>query len=106
MIPRKKGRAMPASKAITVDLGTQRASLRRHLKTGRYDDASDVLQNALRALDREEDSLEAMLREEVRAAMADKRPSVPANLVFERLEERHLRRMRATKRTRPSCAFF
>ena len=89
---------MPTSKAITVDLGTQSASLQRHLKTGRYDDASDVLQNALRALDREENSLEAILREEVRAAMADKRPSVPANLVFDRLEERHTRRMKAVKR--------
>lgn len=89
---------MPAGKAILVDLGAQQASLQRHLKTGRYDDASEVLQNALRALDREEDSLEEMLREEVRAAMADKRPSVPAELVFNRLEERHARKMKAAKR--------
>jgi antitoxin ParD1/3/4 len=74
---------------ITVDLGMQQTSLQRHLKTGRYDDAGDVLKDALRALDREEEELEEMLRQDVQAAMADKRPSVPEELVFERLEARH-----------------
>ena len=86
---------MPASKAIQVDLGAQQASVQRRVKSGQYSDASDVLRAALRALDREEATLDEVLREEVRASMADKRPSVPAEEVFRRLEARHARRMKA-----------
>ena len=85
----------PSSKAIQVDLGAQQASVQRRVKSGQYSDASDVLRAALRALDREEATLDEVLREEVRASMADKRPSVPAEEVFRRLEARHARRMKA-----------
>jgi antitoxin ParD1/3/4 len=89
---------MTASKAIQVDLGAQHASLKRRLESGQYDDASDVVKAALRALDREEATLDDVLREEVRASMADKRPSVPAEDVFRRLETRHARRVKAARR--------
>ena len=69
--------------------------MQRRVKSGQYSDASDVLRAALRALDREEATLDEVLREEVRASMADKRPSVPAEEVFRRLEARHARRMKA-----------
>ena len=89
---------MATAKAIRVDLGAQHASLERRLKSGQYGDAGEVLRAALRALDREESTLEDVLREEVRASMADKRRSVPAEDVFRRLEARHARRVKASPR--------
>ncbi len=89
---------MATEKPISVDLGPQHASLQRRLESGQYRNASEVIRDALRALDREEAVLDDMLREEVRAAMADKRPSVPAETVFRRLEARHARKMKAAKR--------
>jgi antitoxin ParD1/3/4 len=89
---------MATSKPISVDLGAQQASLQRHLKSGHYENASEVLRDALRALDRRDAMFDEWLRDEVKASMADKRPSVPADEVFRRLESRHARRMKAAKR--------
>jgi antitoxin ParD1/3/4 len=89
---------MRASKPISVTLGPLQASLERHLKSGLYDNASEVLRHALRALDRENAVLEEVLREKVKASLADPRPSVPAEDVFERLRARHARRVKAAKR--------
>lgn len=89
---------MASSKAIRVELGAQHASLQRRLESGQYGDASEVLRDALRALDREDATLDEVLREEVRASMADKRPSVPAEDVFKRLRARHERKLKAAKR--------
>ena len=89
---------MRTSKPISVTLGPQQASLERRLQSGQYDNASEVLRQALRALDREEAMLEEVLREKVKASMADPRPSVPAGDVFKRLRARHGRRVKAAKR--------
>jgi antitoxin ParD1/3/4 len=89
---------MRTSKPISVTLGPQQASLERRLQSGQYDNASEVLRQALRALDREEAMLDEVLREKVKASMADARPSVPAADVFKRLRGRHQRRVKATKR--------
>jgi antitoxin ParD1/3/4 len=89
---------MRTSKPISVTLGRQHASLERRLKSGLYDNASEVLRHALRALDREETMLDEALREKVKASMADGRPSVPAGVVFRRLRAHHGRRLKATKR--------
>ena len=86
---------MRTSKPISVTLGPQQASLERRLKSGQYDNASEVLRQALRALDREEAVLDEALRERVKASMADPRPSVPADGVFKRLRARHNRRVKA-----------
>jgi antitoxin ParD1/3/4 len=86
---------MRTSKPISVTLGPQQASLERRLKSGQYDSASEVLRQALRALDREEALLDEVLRERVKASMADPRPSVPAGDVFKRLRARHDRRLKA-----------
>jgi len=87
---------MRTSKPISVTLGPQQASLERRLKSGQYDNASEVMRQALRALDREEAVLEEALREKVKASMADPRPSVPAGDVFKRLRARHSRSVKAT----------
>jgi antitoxin ParD1/3/4 len=89
---------MATDKAISVDLGAQQASLQRHLESGHYENASEVLRDALRALDRRDAMFDEWLRVEVKASMADKRPSVPADEVFRRLEARHGRRVKAAKR--------
>jgi antitoxin ParD1/3/4 len=81
-----------------VTLGNQHASLERRLKSGEYDNASEVLRHALRALDREEAVLDELLRDKIKAAMADPRPSVPAADVFKRLRARHRRRVKAAAR--------
>lgn len=79
---------MRKSKPISVTLGPQQASLEKRLQSGQYDNASEVLRQALRALDREEAALDEILRGKVRAAIADPRPSIPAEHVFERLRSR------------------
>ena len=89
---------MRTSKPISVTLGPQQASLERRLQSGQYDNASEVLRQALRALDREEAALDEVLRQKVKAAMADRRPSVPAGEVFKRIRSRGQRRMKAAKR--------
>jgi len=76
---------MRSSKPITVTLGTQQASLEVRLNSGAYGSASEVLRAALRALDREDAALDEILRRKVAAALADPRPSIPAEDVFARL---------------------
>ena len=89
---------MAGSKAIKIELRAQQESLQRRLDSGLYNDASDVMRAALRALDREETTLDDVHREEVRASIADRRPSVAAEDVFKRLEARHARKVKADRR--------
>jgi antitoxin ParD1/3/4 len=89
---------MASSKAINVALGAQQSSLDRRLDSGMYNDASDVFRHALRALDREDAALDEILRAKVKASMANKKPSMPAEVVFKRIEARHARKLKAAKR--------
>ena len=89
---------MAGSKAITIKLGAQQASLQRHLESGHYDDASEVVRDALRALDQRDALVDEVLREEVKASMADKRPSAPIDEVFKRARARIARQTKATAR--------
>jgi antitoxin ParD1/3/4 len=88
---------MRSSKPISVTLGRQHASLERRLKSGQYDNASEVLRHALRALDREEAVLDEVLRQKAKASMADRGSSIPAGEVFKRLRAHHDRRVKAAK---------
>ncbi len=89
---------MRTSKPITVTLGRQQSSVDARLASGAYESASEVMRAALRALDREEEALAAILRVKVQEALADPRPDVPADDVFDRLERKHAERMKATGR--------
>lgn len=89
---------MAAGKAINVKLGAQRAILDRQLETGHYESASEVLRDALRALDERDAVYDAWLQAKVKASMANKRPSISAETVFARLEAKHARRVKAAKR--------
>jgi antitoxin ParD1/3/4 len=88
-----------ASKPISVELGAkQQAILRQQLDSGRYEDASEVVNDALRLMSERDAVFDEWLRGEVTAALDDKRPPVPIDDVFKRLEARHARRVRAAKR--------
>jgi antitoxin ParD1/3/4 len=89
---------MAPNKAISIRLGAQQELLERRLGSGMYDDASDVMRHALRALDREDAALDEILRAKVRASLANKKPSIPADVVFKRIEARHARKVKAAKR--------
>ena len=91
---------MASTKAvISVELGPkQRAILHRQLETGHYENASEVLQDALRALDERDAVYDEWLRKKVQASMANKKPNMPAEAAFERIEARHARKVKAAKR--------
>ena len=73
------------SRPITVTLGNLKKRVDARVKTGNYASASEVVRAAIRALDREEAALDRWLKLAVAEAMADPRPSIPANTVFKRL---------------------
>lgn len=92
---------MASTKAvISVELGVkQQAILHRQLATGHYENASEVLQDALRALDERDAVYDEWLRKKVQASMANKKPNIPAEVAFQRIEARHARKVKAaTKR--------
>jgi antitoxin ParD1/3/4 len=89
---------MRTSKPITVTLGKQQPSVDRRLASGDYDSASEVIRAALRALDREDSVIDQVMREKIRASLADPRADVTAEEVFERLRAHH--RQQVTARSR------
>lgn len=89
---------MRTSKPISITLGDMQERVEARVRSGRYASASEVMRAALRALDREEETLDAVLREKVRAALDDPRPSIPAEEVFGGLRARHDARVKAAKR--------
>jgi antitoxin ParD1/3/4 len=88
---------MRSSKPMTVTLGEMQERVEARVRSGRYASASEVMRAALRALDREEEALDQVLREKVRAALDDPRPSIPAEDVFAELRARHAERVKAAK---------
>lgn len=89
---------MRTSKPISVTLGRQQSSVDARLASGAYDSASEVIRAALRALDREEQTITAIMRAKVQEALDDPRPDIPAEQVFEQLERKHAARMKAPGR--------
>ncbi|GGD79135.1 antitoxin ParD1/3/4 [Rhizobium sp. BK077] len=86
---------MRSSKPITVTLGSQQKSLEARLESGAYSSASEVIRAALRALDREEDAINEIMRLKIREAIDGPGSDIDADLVFERLERLHVKRMKA-----------
>jgi antitoxin ParD1/3/4 len=68
------------------------------VQSGAYASVSEVIRAGLRALDREEAALDEVLREKVREALDDPRPSIPADQVFAELRAHHAGRHKASKR--------
>lgn len=85
---------MKSTPQPVLDLGDEQQSVDARLAAGTYTSASEVVRAAIRALDREEAAVDGRLKAKVQEAMADKRPAVPARHVFERLERKHVERMK------------
>jgi antitoxin ParD1/3/4 len=85
---------MRKSKPITVTLGRQQDSVDRRLASGRYESASEVIRAAMRALDREEAVIDEVMRQKIRASLADPRADVSAEDVFRRLKAHHRDRLK------------
>lgn len=90
---------MRTSKPITVTLGELQERVEARVQSGAYASASDVLRAGLRALDREEAAIDAVLRQQVQEAIDDPRALVPADQVFGRLRAHHENRVKAGKRS-------
>jgi len=74
-----------AAKAVSVTLGEMAERAERHLASGRFSSMSEVVRAGLRALDREEAALDALMRAKVQEALEDPRPSVPLTEAFARI---------------------
>ena len=85
-------------KSITVTLGDQQRIVDASLASGEYNTASEVVQAALRALDREKNFLDDTMRAKLREAVDDPRPSIPAAQVFEKLRALHAAQVKADER--------
>ena len=83
-----------ASRPVTVTLGEMQNRVFERVESGEYASVSEVLRAGLRALDREEEALNDWMRKRIAESLADPRPSVPAEEVFERLRAHHARRVR------------
>lgn len=77
-----------SSPALTVTLGALKAAVDERVNTGRYASASEVVRAGLRALEREEQHLDAWTRAKIRESLGDPRPSIPADAVVADLRAR------------------
>jgi antitoxin ParD1/3/4 len=88
---------MRTTKPITVTLGELQERVDARVKSGAYTSASEVVRAGLRALDREEEALDELLRRKVQESLDDPRPDIPLEEVFDRLERKHALRMKASR---------
>lgn len=81
-----------ALKPVTVTLGPLIDMAQSCVASGRYASVSEVVRAGLRALEREETALDAILKAKVEEALADPTPSIPQVAVFADLKAHHTRR--------------
>ncbi|QUS40457.1 type II toxin-antitoxin system ParD family antitoxin [Tardiphaga alba] len=87
------------AKALQVELTLeQQELLQRHLDNGEYESPSDVIGDALHALDERNKAFDHFLRREVEAAFASKAPSVPIDEAFRRARAAIASQAKAAKR--------
>ena len=84
--------ATRANKPVTVTLGALATKAKQRVSEGRYASLSEVVRAGLRALEREELALDAVLKARVEAALADPAASLPQDEVFAELRAHHARR--------------
>ena len=81
--------AARVNKPVSVTLGPLAGQAEARVRSGAYSSISEVVRAGLRALDREEALMDALLRAKVEASMADPRPDVSADDVSTGLRARH-----------------
>lgn len=86
-----------SARPVTVTLGelTERAEAR--VRSGDYASMSEVVRAGLRALDREERLLDAVLKARVEEALVDPRPALPLAEGFSRLRQHAAERRAAAE---------
>ncbi|BAQ45767.1 putative addiction module antidote protein,CopG/Arc/MetJ family [Methylobacterium aquaticum] len=92
------GASVRRSKPVTVTLGEMQEKVEARVRSGAYTSVSEVVRAGLRALDREEAALDAMLRQKVQEALNDPSPPIPADRVFEELRAYHAERLKTVGR--------
>lgn len=75
-----------ANKPISVTLGPLAKKAEARVKSGEYASISEVLREGLRALDWQDELFDEILKKKVEEAMADPRPSIPAEEAFAQLD--------------------
>lgn len=86
---------MRSTKPVTVTLGEMQDRVEARVRSGDYASVSEVLRAGLRALDREEATIDAVLRKKVQEALDDPSPTIPADQVFTELRAHHAKRVKA-----------
>ena len=81
--------ASRATKPVTVTLGALTEMAQGHVASGRYASVSEVVRAGLRALEREENALDALLKAKVEAALANPVAAIPQAEVFANLRAHH-----------------
>jgi antitoxin ParD1/3/4 len=83
-----------ANKPISVTLGPFAEKVERRVRGGEYASASEVVRAGLRALDREDEQFDEILRAKVAEALADPRPPISSDELRRRMEEWHAERLK------------
>lgn len=81
-----------SAKPVTVTLGPLDRMARELVESGRYASVSELVRAGLRALEREEATLDAIVKARVEESLADPAPSIPQADVFAALRARHAQR--------------
>ncbi len=85
-------------KAISIELGEkQQEILRQQLDSGRYENASEVVSDALRLMRDRDAVFDDWLRADVLASIAGKQAPAPIDEVFKRVRARVARKAKAAK---------
>jgi antitoxin ParD1/3/4 len=78
-----------AQNTLVIDLGPLRQSVEDRVQSGSYSSADEVVRAGLLALEREEANRDEWLTKLAKDALADPRPSVPAEQVFRELRAKY-----------------
>ncbi len=65
--------------AVTVTLGGMGVRARALVDSGRFASMSEVVREGIKALDRQEEMLDLILKAKIAEALADSRPRIPLN---------------------------
>ena len=77
------------NRSVTITLGEEQASLDARLESGAYDSPSEVVRAALRALDREEQAVNELMRTKIGESLDDPRPDIGSDEVAEHMRKLH-----------------
>jgi antitoxin ParD1/3/4 len=81
-----------STKSVTVTLGPLTEMAQAQVASGRFASVSEVVRAGLRALEREETALDAVLQGKVHASLADPSPSISQSDIFAGLKAVHEKR--------------